>query len=486
MRRGGVTSVILHQARALMEAGDEVLIISGEAAPGLPLSQGAGEIPLAVVEGLGYDRFRDPARDSIQESPDSGQESSGGGPEPRATGQRLADALCAAMDAHWGGAAEIFHVHNPLIQKNAALIPALNILNQRGVPLLLQNHDLAEDFRPDVYVGREDYPVNCHYAVINSRDYAFLHRGGLKLEGLHLIPNEVAPLAAAEGRERTRYLYPVRAIRRKNIGEALLISLFIPRGRTVAITLPPTTEQDARIYRLWADLARELALPVEFEVGVRGDFADLLGSAQAVLTTSVKEGFGFSFLEPWTAGRAALGRRIEYVCKDFEDAGIVFDSLYGEVKIPMEYVSLPALKLKMEQAMIRIYQAFGLEPPEYMIRMMAETFLSEQTIDFGRLDEEFQIGVIKTLASNATVFRDIAALNPFLAGIGDWRSDEALIAANNERIRRAYGRERIAGLLRDTYRAVLEHPVVHSLSKIRLLGLYLDPLRLSLVGVGHV
>jgi hypothetical protein len=480
-----------------MEAGDEVLIISGEAAPGIPRLPGGGEIPLAVVEELGYDRFRSPPRDSSEsqdskESQNSSREAQdssealGAVAEPASAGQKLADGLCAAMEAHWGRAAEIFHVHNPLIQKNAALIPALNILNQRGVPLLLQNHDLAEDFRPDVYVEGEGYPVNCHYAVINSRDYAFLHRGGLKLEGLHLIPNEVVPLAATEGLERTRYLYPVRAIRRKNIGEALLISLFIPRGRTIAITLPPTTDQDARIYRLWVDLARELALPVEFEAGVRGDFADLLGSAQAVLTTSVKEGFGFSFLEPWTAGRAVLGRRIEYVCKDFEDAGIAFDSLYGAIKIPMEYISLPALKLKMEQAMIKVYEAFGLEPPAYMIRMMDETILSEQTIDFGRLDEEFQTGVIKTLASNATVFRDIAALNPFLAGLGDWRGDEALIAANNGRIHQAYGRERIAGILRDTYRAVLEHPVVQSLSKIQLLELYLDPLRLSLVGVGHV
>jgi hypothetical protein len=51
----------------------------------------------------------------------------------------------------------------------------------------------------------------------------------------------VAPVAATAGLERNRYLYPVRAIRRKNIGEALLASLFIPKGRTVAVTLPPTT-----------------------------------------------------------------------------------------------------------------------------------------------------------------------------------------------------------------------------------------------------
>jgi hypothetical protein len=104
--------------------------------------------------------------------------------------------------------------------------------------LLLQNHDLAEDFRPEVYTENEEYPANCHYAVINNRDRSFLHRAGLKPEGLHLLPNEVRSISPDPNQARTRYLYPVRAIQRKNIGEALLLSLFIPEGRTVAVTLP--------------------------------------------------------------------------------------------------------------------------------------------------------------------------------------------------------------------------------------------------------
>jgi hypothetical protein len=397
------------------------------------------------------------------------------------------------MTGFWGRAADIVHVHNPLIRKTAALLPALNLLNKRGLRLLLQNHDLAEDFRPDVYVDGEDYPENCHYAVINSRDYSFLHRAGLKLEGLHLIPNEVVPVAATEGLEQNRYLYPVRAIRRKNVGEALLASLFIPKGRTVAVTLPPTTEQDGAVYRGWVNLARELELPAEFEVGAAGSFADVFGSALAVLSTSVKEGFGFSFLEPWTADRAVLGRRIDYVCRDFEEAGVRFTSssekagaFYKAINIPMDYISPPVLKNKMEHAMTVIYEAFGLEPPGYVMRMMDDMIFSEQTIDFGRLDEELQTGVIRIMASNDAVRREIAALNPFLEGLADWRSDEELIAENNLKIRKAYGRERIAAVLSRTYQAVMNTPILHKLSKILLLELYLDPLRLSLVGVGHV
>jgi hypothetical protein len=390
------------------------------------------------------------------------------------------------MDAHWGGAADILHVHNPLIQKNAALLPALNILNKRGIRLLLQNHDLAEDFRPDVYTIGEDYPENCHYAVINNRDYSFLHRAGLKPEGLHLVPNEVVPVPVTPGLERNRYLYPVRAIRRKNIGEALLLSLFIPPGRRAAVTLPPTVEKDQEQYRRWMDFAGECGLPVEFGVGLRESLADVYGSALCVISTSVKEGFGFSFLEPWTAGRAVIGRRIDYVCGDFEAAGLRFNALYQEIKIPIVYLAPLILRKKMERALTGIYEAFGQEPPRYLINMMGEELLSHDTVDFGRLDEESQEGIIRTMVSNGVVLQDIMKANPFLGNLADWQPQEGDIDYNSQQVLEAYGTERILSILKDTYQSVADNPVIHKLSKSILLELYLDPLQMSLVGIGNV
>jgi glycosyltransferase involved in cell wall biosynthesis len=468
LRRGGVTSVALRQARALLAAREEVLIVTGE----LPAEDYG--IPVALIRGLRYD----------QGPGDSGR--NGENPAERERAARsLADALDAAMRERWGGPADITHVHNPLIRKNALLLPALNLLIERGFRLLLQNHDLAEDFRPDVYVGKVNYPENCHYAVINSRDFSFLHRAGLKREGLHLIPNEVSPVSADPDLARTRYLYPVRAIRRKNIGEALLISLFIPSGRTIALTLPPSAERDSLIYRYWVALAEELNLPVEFEAGNREPFPRLFGSSLAVITTSVKEGFGFSFLEPWTAGREVIGRRINYVCKDFEDEGIHFKMLYPEIRIPAVYFSPVLLRQKMEHAMNAIFAAFNRAPSGYVLKALSGEFLPRDYFDFGRLDEELQEQIIRTLVSNKAVRRDIADLNPFLAGIADWQPDEDLIAANREMVGRAYSKERIYRVLRETYQAVMDTPVVHRLSKSVLLDLYLDPFSLSLVGVGN-
>ncbi|MDR2901259.1 MAG: glycosyltransferase family 1 protein, partial [Treponema sp.] len=313
LRRGGVTSVLLNQAKMLADAGYDILIISGEETDDVRLA-----FPHVVVKELQYDRYRSENVGTRQE-----------------VSALIAENITKAMNDRWGQAADIVHVHNPLIQKNDALISALKILQKEGVRFLLQNHDLAEDFRPDVYISDEDYPENCHYGVINRRCFSFMRRAGLQAGGLHLLANEVVPVKPEPNLERTRFLYPVRAIRRKNIGEALLLSLFIPQGTTVTITLPPTTDKDEEIYRNWVSLAEELNLPVEFEAGLKHSLSELMGSSIAVLTTSVKEGFGFSYLEPWAAGRAVIGRRIDYVCRDFEDAGIHFDSLYSSLKIPM-------------------------------------------------------------------------------------------------------------------------------------------------------
>jgi glycosyltransferase involved in cell wall biosynthesis len=457
LRKGGVTSVLYHQAEVLRDAGEELLIIAGEAP-----TEDRG-FPFALVERLAYYRPAD----------------TGTVPD----GEDLARDLSAAMERHWGRAADIIHVHNPLILKNILLIPALRALVLRGFTLLLQNHDLAEDFRPDVYAAKWEYPENCHYAVINRRDYAYLKRAGLKEEGLHLIPNEVVPVRAAPGLERTRYLYPVRGIRRKNLGEALLVSLFIPRGRTVTVTLPPIGKEGG-VYRRWMETAAELGLPVEFEAGLSLGLPELFGSAFCALSTSVKEGFGFSFLEPWTADRALFGRRIDCVCGDFEEAGLRFDTLYRSIEIPQVYIPPGGLWAKMEKAIRDVYESFGAGISPMVLKMIDDDLSSGETVDFGRLDEEYQISVIGVMAKNPVVLREVAAANPFLRDLADWEPDGDLIRSNGEAVRRMYGRERMGKVLLETYRRVLDHPVVQRISKPMLLDLYLEPLHFSLVGLG--
>jgi len=90
-------------------------------------------------------------------------------------------------------------------------------LQKRGVNLFLQIHDFAEDRRPFDYFA-DEYPVDCHYGVINQRDYEILLAAGLKQEGSHRLVNTVNPCRIKPQAELTKplVLYPVRAIRLKN------------------------------------------------------------------------------------------------------------------------------------------------------------------------------------------------------------------------------------------------------------------------------
>ena len=282
----------------------------------------------------------------------------------------------------------------------------------------------------------------------------------------------MTPISAREGLPRTRYLYPVRAVRRKNIGEALLLSLFIPKGRTIAVTLPPVSPRDAPGYAHWKSLAGKLDLPVEFEVGESSSLPELLGSAFCALTTSVKEGFGFPFLEPWTASRAVIGRRIDYVCRDFEEAGVRFDSLYDSLSVPMVYLPAPLLRRKMETTLMWAYQSYCVTPPPYVLKALTDDLFSLDSFDFGRLDEDLQTDVLETLVSNPAARSDLIEANPFLASLASWEPDDKAVAANHDRILSAFAPQNAAARLRATYRSVADTPGPASPFKINTAGIF--------------
>ena len=254
--------------------------------------------------------------------------------------EETAGAIIAAIGRHWDGGCDILHVHNPTLAKNRHYLTILKILKDRGMRLFLQIHDFAEDGRPRVYF-KDDYLSDCHYGVINSRDYDILIRSGLKPEGLHLVSNMITPLPAAgigNRHEAGPVLYPVRAIRRKNIGEAILLASFFPYNRPLMITLPPNSAADFPAYESWKRFVARFGLNVEFESGLKSDFVSLVHAADSLLTTSISEGFGFSFMEPWTAGKFLWGRDLPEITYDFKKSDIRLDHLYTRIRIPLQWV----------------------------------------------------------------------------------------------------------------------------------------------------
>jgi hypothetical protein len=55
---------------------------------------------------------------------------------------------------------------------------------------------------------------------------------------------------------------------------------------------------------------------------------DIVRVADLIITTSVLEGFGFAYLEPWILDRPVIGRSIPFITPDFQLKGIKLGHLY--------------------------------------------------------------------------------------------------------------------------------------------------------------
>ncbi len=472
LNRGGVTSVVENHLRSLAllepeERPTRVAIVYGGRAAAWN-EQVARELPfdcsLIAVPELEYDQS---SRSDVP----------------------LYDALLTVLN-EFDRNATVLHVHNHSLGKNAAMAPVVCRLADEGWRLLLQIHDFAEDLRPANYRHLLDeadsveqlrgqlYPQadQIHYAVLNQRDQQILAQAGVADERLHLLPNPVkapqrlpdAQQVAASRAELSRalglpvghrfVLYPVRPIRRKNLGELLLWSL-LAEDATFALTLAPLNPQEKTAYQQWVDFATELQLPVQFEVAGKTDlpFEEIYAAADAIITTSVAEGFGMVFLEASLAGRQLVGRSLPGVCNDFVAAGMQFPGLAETMAIPVGEIDLEELKQSYAQRIEHLRTAYGLPPEEQTASTQRDAVFSGDTVDFGRLEFSQQRSLLRRVKTEASLRKTLRALNPTVQTIGALSGEDLkqTIANNCRVIAESYSPEVIGEKLDRVYRAIL-------------------------------
>ena len=381
-RPGGVTRVV---ERAVESLGDRAhcLFFTGEAARGAtPLQK-----KIRVLPNLGYSTDK-----SVQPL----------------------ELLKRARGA-FGGEPDLWHIHNHCLGKNPALTQEVSNLAMTGQKILLQIHDFAEDGRPDNYsnlgkLKKRLYPVapHIHYAALNQRDVEFLKAAGIPEENLHLLPNAVSPLPNSEPRtpnSEPLYVYPCRAIRRKNIGELLLWSTLMPEAQ-FAITLAPKNPEVKAIYDAWTAFAADLGLNVEFDAGAKSSFEEMIAKADALITTSVAEGFGLAFLEPWLAGKPLVGRNLPEITGDFAEHGLDLSNLYNRLPVPL---SSNAWKIEdeffqgLEKSLRAAYEAYGREWHDALFEEARAELVQDGQVDFGILDEEMQRTIIRAVKADPSL-----------------------------------------------------------------------------------
>jgi hypothetical protein len=296
------------------------------------------------------------------------------------------------------------------------------LLAQQGQHLLLQIHDFSEDLRADNYtflrdhlcpekpekLGSRLYPQgpHIHYALLNQRDLTFLKTAGVQPEQFHHLPNAVS-MEAREDTEMPQskkfqgklFFYPVRGIRRKNIGEVLFWSAIATEEERFAIARAPQNPMARPIYDDWVRFARSLRLPVEFRFSETwpGAFSELLRSASALLTTSVAEGFGLAFLEPWLVKRPLIGRKLPEITNEFETAGVELSTLYSRLDIPVDWVGRDHVHHVIQTALTKVYNVYARQCQPDDVEHAVHSAIIGDYVDFGRLNESLQKMVIEHL-----------------------------------------------------------------------------------------
>ena len=456
LKTGGVATVLRQQVTALQHTCD-CLVLSGDRAM-------TAELPCRIIEipELGYDRP--------------------GTSRPNA--DKIADQVQTALKQKWPEGCDILHIHNPLIAKNRQFLNIIKRLRQSGINLFLQIHDFAEDGRPTVYYS-DEYPVDCHYGVINVRDKKILQKAGLEDTGLHYLPNAIEPLPLETTAKRNPLvLYPVRAIRRKNIGEAILLSLFFQGGRRLAITQPPNSPTDTLSYRDWVRWINDNRLPVVVEAGKSTPFPQLVGEAESMVTTSITEGFGFSFLEPWTAGKWLWGRRLNGVCADFEANGIQLDGLYDHLNIPLSWIDTERYSHYWRKAVVDAAAHYAYPIADDVIDRALSHLIQSKRIDYGMLNERLQCQVVERLLRDPSAMKTLVAMNPYLDDPGTTRGRSSVIEYNRQAVLDHYGLEQYRNRLMAIYDRVARYRVCHRIDKQVVIKAFFDLDHFSLLQWG--
>lgn len=409
LRPGGVTRVIENAVASLADRHD-IVVLTGESCPGgSPLASRT-----VTVDGLAYQSASD-------------------GLTPQALAGRLRRAA---------GDVDLWHVHNHSLGKNAALPDGIALLADAGARMLLQIHDFAEDGRPSNYAvasrAANLYPHSrgIHYAVLTGRDRSILAYAGVAEPRLHLLPNPVAiPVLGSEAMPggvpagRRILFYPTRGIRRKNIGEAVLLAAVLKdEGIRVATSRVPDNPVWLDVHRGWERLARECGLPMALGVVDNPDhgghsFGSWLAAAHAILTTSISEGFGLAFLEPLLADKALVGRDLPEVTTDFQRAGLSFPGLYRALLVPEGWVDAEELRSRLGELLGTHYASYGAKPPRNAESRALEAMKPrEGWFDFGCLEEPVQAAIIRRVANAPDAVREIRLLTdaPEPAAVAPW------------------------------------------------------------------
>ena len=351
LKPGGVTDVVVFSVRALLSRMDdlsEIRLVTGS-------PEGTEAVMDKIRDGLDRQTSNKLKLDVLEEL---AYVEDGEGPEAAKLAERL-EARYAEDTLWW--------IHNYHLGKNTAFTAAVVGIAEAGKrDMLLQIHDFPECGRHEnLRRLDEDLPVppypsgpRVRYAVINERDRKILADAGLG-EAVSLLADPVSlpPPAMADqdgvrkaleekcAKDNPAYvagapliLYPIRAIRRKNVLEAALIVRLLDEPANLIVTLPGISAQETAYSDMVEGAYRDGLITGVWCPEATGDerlaYERLTASCDAVISTSVQEGFGYLFLNALHWRKPLLARYLDILDGVLELFGDYPRRFWADFRVP--------------------------------------------------------------------------------------------------------------------------------------------------------
>jgi glycosyltransferase involved in cell wall biosynthesis len=265
-------------------------------------------------------------------------------------------------------------LQNPALARNAMLCREVaKISRETGAALILHHHDfwcagrwarwneIEQCGCPDLSSAAETLfasGTRSVHAGINLQDFQTLKRC-FQANAFHL-PNPVlraalsspAKIDAAKAwvagelkSEAPLWIYPTRFLRRKNLLEAILLTRWLRPEAVLATTSGQYSQDEANYAQEIKKVAAKQGWRVHFgflDKPSAPRVADLLNISEAVVHTSVQEGFGMTFVETAASGTPLIARAIPAVMPDLAAMGFEFPQLYDEIQIAPGLIDVEA------------------------------------------------------------------------------------------------------------------------------------------------
>ena len=357
----------------------------------------------------------------------------------------------------------LWWIHNWHLGKNIAFTTALfELLKEEPQQrIMLQLHDFPEQGRAHnmeqlhrlSLASLYPYRSRMVYIFINSHDRRAAVQSGLPSRRVALLPNplnikdslQVARQAAIDKerrdhirkwfttlrRQNTRssvehifLLYPVRAIRRKNIIESALLVTLLNRYRntegpsekpercySLITTLQGRSKDEQGYSALIAQLYHEGLIDGIWNIAPQleresVEYHELLASVDFLISSSILEGFGYTFAEALTSCSRLICRKIA-VCEDFAPY-YATDQLLPYENLMVDWNMLSDGHHKQQTyrgylQQLKRYRTSLSDERYHQLTKDVEQLFDNQLCDYSYLSIPAQVDILRQIASHKKI-----------------------------------------------------------------------------------